>query len=70
MKTESHVFYAGCSVGVDAEQRFATALDPAAFDAQLDKLMPVLESMERIELVQRSTSDRVTLALRFVEKRK
>lgn len=48
----------------------ANKLEPAAFDAQLDKLMPVLESMERVELVQRSTSDRVTLALRFVEKRK
>ena len=35
MKTESHVFYAGCSVCVDAEQRFATALDPAAFDVEI-----------------------------------
>lgn len=48
----------------------ANKLEPAAFDAQLDKLMPILESMERVELVQQSTSDRVTLALRFVEKRK
>ncbi len=48
----------------------ANTLEPAAFDAQLDKLMPVLESVERVELIQRSTSNRVTLALRFVEKRK
>ncbi|MBU2582708.1 MAG: thioredoxin family protein [Alphaproteobacteria bacterium] len=34
--TQKAIFYhAGCSVCVDAEQRIATALDPAAYDVEI-----------------------------------
>ncbi len=35
MSTKATFYHAGCSVCVDAEQRFATALDPAAFDVEI-----------------------------------
>lgn len=35
MKQKATFYHAGCSVCVDAEQRFATALDPAAFDVEI-----------------------------------
>lgn len=35
MKQKATFFHAGCSVCVDAEQRFAAALDPAAFDVEI-----------------------------------
>lgn len=35
MKQKATFHHAGCSVCVDAEQRFATALNPAAFDVEI-----------------------------------
>lgn len=35
MKRKATFYHAGCSVCVDAEQRFAAALDPAAFDVEI-----------------------------------
>ncbi|MGB4865111.1 MAG: thioredoxin family protein [Hyphomicrobium sp.] len=35
MKQKATFYHAGCSVCVDAEQRFATALNPAAFDVEI-----------------------------------
>lgn len=35
MKQKATFYHAGCSVCVDAEQRFTSALDPAAFDVEI-----------------------------------
>ena len=35
MKQKAIFYHAGCSVCVDAEQRLAGALDPAAFDVEI-----------------------------------
>lgn len=35
MKQKATFYHAGCSVCVDAEQHFATSLDPAAFDVEI-----------------------------------
>jgi glutaredoxin len=35
MKQKATFYHAGCSVCVDAERRFANALDPAAFDVEI-----------------------------------
>jgi len=35
MKQKAIFYHAGCSVCVDAEQRFAHALDPAAYDVEI-----------------------------------
>ncbi|MEQ1712760.1 MAG: thioredoxin family protein [Hyphomicrobium sp.] len=35
MKQKATFYHAGCSVCVDAEQRFAAALNPAAFDVEI-----------------------------------
>ena len=35
MKQKATFYHAGCSVCVDAEQRFATALDPATYDVEV-----------------------------------
>ncbi|MGD9804693.1 MAG: thioredoxin family protein [Hyphomicrobiaceae bacterium] len=35
MKQKVTFYHAGCSVCVDAEQRFAHALDPAAYDVEI-----------------------------------
>lgn len=35
MKKKAVFYHAGCSVCVDAEQRLAGALDPAAFDVEI-----------------------------------
>ena len=48
----------------------AKGLDAMNLDQQLDSLMPLLEGLDRVELVQRSASDRVTFILRLSEPRK
>lgn len=35
MKQKAIFYHAGCSVCVDAEQRIASALDPAAYDVEI-----------------------------------
>lgn len=35
MKTKATFYHAGCSVCVDAEQRFALALDPQSYDVKI-----------------------------------
>lgn len=35
MKQKATFYHAGCSVCLDAEQRFAAALNPAAFDVEI-----------------------------------
>jgi hypothetical protein len=45
-------------------------LDAKSIDGTLDTLLPILEGLDRIELVQRSGPDRAKFVLRFVEPRK
>lgn len=45
-------------------------IEPATFESQLDSILPILEGLDRMELVQRSGPDRATLILRFKEARK
>jgi hypothetical protein len=44
--------------------------DPEALASQLDALLPVLDGLERVELVQRNGPDRVSLVVRLVDSRK
>jgi hypothetical protein len=48
----------------------AKGVDPAAFDAQVDAILPLLEGLDRVELVQRSGQDRVMFLLRIKDSRK
>lgn len=48
----------------------AKGVDPGEFDHQLDSLMPILETVDRIELVQKSGPDRATFILRLVDTKK
>ena len=48
----------------------AKGLDPATFDAQLEAVLPILEGLDRVELVQRSGPDRVMFLLRIQDSRK
>jgi hypothetical protein len=43
----------------------AKGVEPAAFDAQLDAVLPILEGLDQIEFVQRSAKDRVSFVVRF-----
>jgi hypothetical protein len=45
-------------------------VDAASLNAQIDALLPLLEGVERLELVQRTGPDRVSLVLRITDKRK
>jgi hypothetical protein len=45
-------------------------MDAASLNSQIDLLLPLLEGVERIELLQRSGPERVSLVLRLTEKRK
>jgi hypothetical protein len=44
--------------------------DPTAMAAQIDALLPLLEGLDRVELVQRTGPERVSLVLRFTEAKK
>jgi len=44
--------------------------DPETLAAQLDAFLPVLDGLERVELVQRNGPDRVSLVVRLVDSRK
>jgi len=48
----------------------ANKTDPETLNAQIDHLMPFLEALDRIEVVQRSGPERVTLLLRLQPTRK
>jgi hypothetical protein len=44
--------------------------DPVELNRQLDAILPILDSLDRIELVQRSAADRATLTVRLTETKK
>jgi hypothetical protein len=48
----------------------AKGQEAAGLDQQLDAVLPILESLDRIELVQRTAADRATLILRLTESKK
>lgn len=48
----------------------AKGLDAASLDHQLDAILPILDTLDRVELVQRSGPDRATFILRLTETKK
>ena len=44
--------------------------DVASLNAQIDGLLPLLDGLDRIEVVQRAGPDRVSFVVRFQETRK